>query len=48
LVEVVSKTGAVVPLHIAGIAAKVGVIEGFTVTLNVVVLAQSTTVGVKV
>jgi hypothetical protein len=48
LVDVVGKIGAVAPLHIAGIAAKVGVIEGFTVTLNVVVLAQSPTVGVNV
>jgi hypothetical protein len=48
LVDVVGKTGAVAPLHIAGIAAKVGVMEGFTVTLKVVALAQSPTVGVKV
>jgi hypothetical protein len=48
LVDVVGNTGAVAPLHIAGIAAKVGVTEGFTVMLKVVVLAQSPTVGVKV
>jgi hypothetical protein len=47
-IEVVGKTGAVAPLHNAGIAAKVGVIEGFTVTLKEVVLAQSPTVGVNV
>jgi hypothetical protein len=48
LVEVVGKIGAVVPLHIGAIAAKVGVVTAFTVTFKVVVLAQSPTVGVKV
>jgi hypothetical protein len=48
LVEVVGKTGAVAPLHIGAIAAKVGVITAFTVTDKLAVLAQSPTVGVKV
>ena len=32
--------GAAAPLHIAGIAAKVGVMFGLTVTLNVAVVAH--------
>jgi hypothetical protein len=48
LVDVVGKIGAVAPLHIGAIAAKVGVVIGFTVTVKFAVLAQSPTVGVKV
>jgi hypothetical protein len=48
LVEVAGKTGAVAPLHIAAIAAKVGVIVGLTVTDNVVVVAHNPAVGVNV
>jgi hypothetical protein len=48
LVEVVGKIGAVAPLHIGAIAAKVGVATAFTVTDKLAVLAQSPTVGVKV
>jgi hypothetical protein len=48
LVDVVGNIGAVVPLHIGAIAAKVGVTMGLTVTDKVVALAQSPTVGVKV
>ena len=40
LVDVVGNAGAVVPEHIAAIAAKVGVIFGSTVTVNVVVVAH--------
>jgi hypothetical protein len=47
-VEVVGKTGATEPEHIAATAAKVGVICGLTVTDSVVVVAQSPAVGVKV
>jgi hypothetical protein len=48
LVEVVGKTGAAAPLHIAAIAAKVGVTVGFTVTDKVVVVAHNPGVGVNV
>jgi hypothetical protein len=48
LVDVVGKTGAVAPLQIGTIAAKVGVTIGFTVTDKVATLAQSPTVGVNV
>jgi hypothetical protein len=48
LVEVVGKIGAVAPLHIGAIAAKVGVIIGFTVTDRLAAVAQSPTVGVNV
>jgi hypothetical protein len=48
LVDVVGKIGAVAPLHIGAIAAKVGVVIAFTVTDKLAVLAQSPTVGVKV
>ena len=48
LVEVVGRTGAVAPLHIAATGVKVGVIFGLTVTVNVVVVAHSPAVGVKV
>ena len=40
LVDVNGNIGAVAPLHIAGIAAKVGVMFGLTVTLNVAVVAH--------
>jgi hypothetical protein len=48
LVDVVGKIGAVAPLHIAAIAAKVGVILELTVTDKVVAEAHSPIVGVKV
>ena len=40
LVDDNGNIGAVVPLHIAGIAAKVGMMFGLTVTLNVAVVAH--------
>ena len=48
LFDVVGKTGAAAPLHIEGTAVKVGVISGLTVTVSVVVIAQSPAVGVNV
>jgi hypothetical protein len=48
LVEVVGKTGAAVPLHIAAIALNVGVTNGLTVTVIIFVVAQSPAVGVNV
>ena len=48
LLDVAGKTGATSPLHIAAIAAKVGVVCGFTVTFTVAVDAQAPTAGVKV
>jgi hypothetical protein len=48
LAEVVGKTGAVAPLQIGAIAANVGVVDGLTVIVIVVVLAQSPAVGVNV
>ena len=48
LIEVVGKTGAAAPLQIGAIAVNVGVVEGLTVTVKVVPLAQSPAVGVKV
>src|SRR4051812_26217952 len=48
LVEVVGKTGAAAPLHIAATAANVGVILGLTVTVSVVAVAHCPAVGVKV
>jgi hypothetical protein len=48
LVEVVGKTGATVPLHIAATAAKVGVTIGLTVIVIIFVVAQSPAVGVNV
>jgi hypothetical protein len=48
LVDVIGNTGAVAPLQNAGTAANVGVIFAFTVTLKVVVVAQSPAVGVNV
>jgi hypothetical protein len=47
-VEVVGNIGAVAPLQIAGIVAKVGVIIGFTVINIVAVLAHKPAVGVKI
>ena len=40
LVEVVGNAGAVVPEHIAGMAAKAGVTFALTVTVNVAVVAH--------
>ena len=48
LVDVVGKTGAAAPLHIAGTAVNVGVINGLTVTVSVVVVAHNPAVGVNV
>ena len=48
LLDVVGRTGAADPLQIEGTAVKVGVIKGLTVTVSVVVVAQSPAVGVKV
>jgi hypothetical protein len=47
-VDVVGKTGAVAPLHIAGIAANVGVIIGFTITVIVGDVAHWPVAGTKV
>ena len=47
-VEVVGKTGAAEPEHIAAIAAKVGVVCALTVTDSVVVVAHCPAFGVKV
>jgi hypothetical protein len=47
-VEVVGKTGAVVPVQNAGTVLNVGVTLGFTVTFKVVVVAHWPAVGVKV
>ena len=46
--DVVAKAGAVVPKHISGIAAKLGVTIGFTLIVKVVVVAHNPAVGVKV
>ena len=46
--ELDANTGAVAPEQIGAIAVNVGVVFGVTVTLKVVVVAQSPTVGVKV
>jgi hypothetical protein len=48
LFEVVGNTGAVAPEQIAATGVNVGVIFGLTVTVNVVVVAHSPAVGVKV
>ena len=48
LVEVVGRVGAVDPAQIAGMAAKVGVMFGLTVTSKVAVVAHCPIVGVKV
>ena len=48
LLEVVGSVGATVPAQKAGIAVKVGITFGLTVTSSVVVVAQSPGVGVKV
>ena len=47
-VEVVGNTGAGSPEHIAATAANVGVINGLTVMVNVVVVAHCPAAGVKV
>ena len=48
LAEVVGNVGAAEPEQKAGIAAKVGVTFGVTVTSSVVVVAHCPTAGVKV
>jgi hypothetical protein len=48
LVDVVGKIGAVAPLHIGAIAANVGVIIGFTVTVIVGDVAHWPVAGTKV
>jgi hypothetical protein len=48
LFDVVESTGAVAPEQIAATGVNVGVIFGLTVTVNVVAVAQSPAVGVKV
>ena len=48
LVDVVGKADSVAPEQIAGTAAKVGVMFGLTVIVNVVVVAHCPAVGVKV
>ena len=40
LVELVGNTGAASSLQTSGMAAKVGIINGFTVTVNVVISAH--------
>ena len=47
-IETAGKTGATSPLHIAAIAAKVGVVCGLTVTFIVAVDAQLPAEGVKI
>ena len=47
-VEVVGRIGAVEPLHIGAIALNIGVVCGFTVTVNVAVLMQQPVPVVKV
>ena len=48
LVDVVGRAARASPLHIADTAANVGKVAGFTVIINVVVVAHCPTVGVKV
>ncbi len=48
LVEVVGNGASGSPEHIAATAAKVGVINGLTVMVNVVVVAHCPALGVKV
>jgi hypothetical protein len=48
LVEVVGKADKGLPEQIAGTTAKIGVIFGFTVIVNVVVVVHCPAVGVKV
>ena len=47
-VEVVGKTGAADPLHIAGTAVNAGVINGFTVTVIVTGVEHCPAEGVNV
>jgi hypothetical protein len=47
-VEVVGNTGAVDPVQIGFIAAKVGIMLELTVTFNVVIVAHCPAVGVNV
>ena len=48
LVDVVGNTGAAAPTQTGAIATNVGTVGAITVRLNVVVVAQSPAVGVKV
>jgi len=48
LSDVAGNIGATVPEQIGAIAAKVGVMIGFTVTVNVVVVAHCPASGVKI
>jgi Flp pilus assembly pilin Flp len=48
LLDVVGKAANVAPEHIGATAVNVGVIFGLTVIVNVVVVAHSPAVGVKV
>jgi hypothetical protein len=48
LVEVVGKIGAVAPLQIGAIVAKLGVMIGFTITVKLAVVAHNPAVGVKI
>jgi hypothetical protein len=47
-VDVVGNTGAALPEQIGATAAKVGVVDAFTVTVNVAVVAHCPAFGVKV
>ena len=48
LIDVVGRTGAALPAQIGSTAAKVGVVDAFTVTVNVAVVAHCPAFGVKV
>ena len=48
LVDVAGNTGATAPLHTGGIILNVGVISGFTVNVNVAVVAHNPAIGVNV
>ena len=48
LLEVVGKTGALPPTHIAAGVVNVGVVVGVTVTLKFLVVAHNPAVGVNV
>ena len=48
LVDVVGNTGAAEPLHIGAAAVNAGRVEGFTVTVSVIVVAHCPADGVNV
>ena len=48
LVDVVSNTGAVEPLHVGAGVVNAGTVRGVTVTVRVVVVAQNVPDGVNV